>query len=96
MGSGHEDGDRAARGLNSAAGDRVAYLRLSRAGDLRLSLCASGQAGFGWYFRAVVDERSLPHRLPVSAALHSASCPLEVFEGRNIALLGCEIGRAHV
>ena len=67
------------------------HLRLSRAGDLRLPLRASGPRRLGRHLRAVVVRQPGAHRLPLPAALHAASVPLAVPQGRQAAQLGRQV-----
>ena len=60
-----EDSDARAR-------HRLAQLRLSRAGDLRLPLRASRAPRLGRHLRSLLDERPCAHRLSLPAALHPA------------------------
>ncbi len=69
---------------------RVAHLRLSRAGDLRLPLRASRPAGLGRHLRALVDGRPGAHRLSLSAALHPASALWHYLKGGTLRSWGAK------
>ena len=67
---------------------RLAHLRFSRAGDLRLPLRPSRPARLRRHLRPLLARRPLAHRLPLSAALHPAPRSLAAPQRRNPALLG--------
>ncbi len=94
MGAGHEDGDRAAGRLRTRARDGVAHIWISRAGDFRISLRASGAAGFSGDLRAVVDGQSARARpTDICSTTFSIRLLWRHLEGRHAALVGSEVAR---
>ena len=73
VGARHEVRDRAAGRDHTRSRHGLAHIRLSRAGDFRIPLRPSGTAGLRRHLCPFVARRSCAHRLPLSAALHSAS-----------------------
>ena len=69
----------------------LSHVRLSRAGDFRLPLRASGPRGYGGHFRALLVSQPRAHVVPLLAAFHAASIFVALSAGREAALVGRQV-----